>query len=105
MIAAFGYIGFKDSAFVIHSPPKIMSCSIDPHEHLVQVPLPVGINSELLDTPFAEFGGEYRTKPIPPEPNRFVVDIDALFVQQVFTISKRKRKPDIHHHGQPNDLG
>jgi hypothetical protein len=57
---------------VIYSPPKIVSFSIDPHEHLVQVPLPVGTNSELLGTPFTDFGGEYRAKPVPPEPNRFV---------------------------------
>jgi hypothetical protein len=68
------------------------------------VPLPVGINSELLDTPFTDFGGEYRTKPIPPEPNRFMADVDATFMQQVFDISKRKWKSNIHHHGQPNDF-
>jgi hypothetical protein len=90
---------------VIHSSPKIMSFSIDPHEHLVQVPLPIGINTELVDTLFADFGGEYRTKSVPPEADRFMADVDATFVQQVFNISKRKWKPDIHHHGQPNDLG
>jgi len=52
------------------------------------VPLPVEANSELLDTPFADFGGEYRAKPVPPEPNRFMADVDATFVQQVFDISE-----------------
>jgi len=69
------------------------------------VPLPVGINPELLDTPFTDFGGEYRPKPVPPKPNRFVANVNATFMQQVFDISKRKWIPNIHHHGQPNDLG
>ena len=68
------------------------------------MPLPIGINTELVDTLFADFGGEYRAKPVPSAANRFVADIDATFVQQVFNISKRKRKPDIHHHRQADDL-
>jgi hypothetical protein len=74
--------------FVIYSPPKIVSFSIDPHEHLVQVPLPVGINPELLDTPFADFGGEYRTKPVPPKANCFVANVDATFMQQVLYVAE-----------------
>ena len=41
----------------------------------------------------------------PPEPHRFVADIDAAFVQKIFDIPKRKRKPDVHHHRQADDLG
>ena len=33
-----------------------------------------------------------------------MADIDAAFVQQIFHISKRKRKPDVHHHRQADDL-
>ena len=90
---------------MIHSAPKIVSFSVDLHKHFVQVPLPVGINSELLDTPFADFRGEYRTKPVPPEPNGFMADVDATFVQQVFDVAERKWKSDIHHNSQPNDFG
>ena len=46
----------------------------------------------------------YTPEPIPPKPNRLVTDIDAALVQQVFNISKRKRKTDIHHHCQADDL-
>jgi hypothetical protein len=48
---------------------------------------------------------EHRTKTIPPEPNRLMANIDAAFVQKVFHISKRERKPDIHHHSQADDFG
>ena len=33
-----------------------------------------------------------------------MADVDASFVYQVFDISKRKRKPDIHHHRKADDL-
>ena len=39
------------------------------------------------------------------EPHRFMADIDAAFMQQVFNITKRQRKPDIHHHGQSDHFG
>jgi hypothetical protein len=39
-----------------------------------------------------------------PIPAVGMADVDATFVQQVFNISKRKWKPDIHHHRQPNDF-
>jgi hypothetical protein len=52
------------------------------------VPLPVGISSELLDTPFADFGGEYRTKPVPPKANCFVANVDATFMQQVLYVAE-----------------
>jgi hypothetical protein len=83
-----GYIGFKDFAFMVHSSPKIVSFSIDPHEHLVQVPLPVGINLELLDTPFTDFGGKYRAKPVPPKADCFMAGIDTALMQQIFDISE-----------------
>ncbi len=31
--------------------------------------------------------------------------IDPTLVQQVFDITKRKRKPDVQHHRQADDLG
>ena len=34
-----------------------------------------------------------------------MADIDATFVQKVFDVAKRKRKPNVHHHRQPDDFG
>jgi hypothetical protein len=100
----FGDTGFKNYTLVIHSSPNIVSFSVNPHEHLVQVPLPVGINSKLLDSPFTDLCREYRTKSVPPEADRFITDIDTAFMEQVFGISKRKWKSDIHHHRQADDF-
>jgi len=104
LITAVGHERFQNFTFVIYRPPKIVSFSIDLHKHFVHVPLPIGIGSELLDTPLADFGGKYRTKTVPPEPNRFMADFDASFVQQIFNIPKRKWKADIHHYRKANDL-
>jgi hypothetical protein len=84
---------------------KVMGLSIDYHEHLVQMPLPIGMSVHLLDAFFTNLGRENRAKPSPPKPNCLVTDIDASLVQQVFNISKRKRKTLVHHHCQANDLG
>jgi hypothetical protein len=39
-------------------------------------------------------------------PNRLMADVDSAsaFVQRVLNIAKRKRKPNVQHHSQPNDL-
>ena len=33
-----------------------------------------------------------------------MADLDAALVQKIFNIAKRKRKPNIHHDGQTDDL-
>ena len=81
---------------MIHGSSQILSFSIDPYEHFIQVPLPTGTRPELLDTLFAVFGGEYRTKSAPPEADRFVADVDATFAQHIFDNPMRKWKPDMH---------
>ena len=42
---------------------------------------------------------------MPPEPDSFVADIDAALMEQVLDVPKRKRKPDIEHHREADDLG
>lgn len=34
-----------------------------------------------------------------------MTDIDTAFVQKILHVPKRKRKPNIHHDGQTDDLG
>ena len=71
-------------------------------------PRPSASASRLIaspDTTLANLGCKQWSKPVPPEPHCLVVDVDPSLVQKVLNISKRKRKPDIHHHGQADDLG
>jgi chemotaxis response regulator CheB len=34
-----------------------------------------------------------------------MANIDAAFVEQIFDLPQRKRKPNIHHHSQTDNLG
>ena len=104
-ISALRNKGFQNFTFMIHSTPKIVRLAVDLHENFVQVPLPIGMGALLLDAFSADLGGEQRAEPIPPKADRFVANVDAALVQQVFDISKRKWKSDVHHYRQANDLG
>jgi len=45
-----------------------------------------------------------RAKPVPPKPDRFMANIETAFVQQIFHISQTKRKSNVKHHRQTDDL-
>ena len=78
-----------DFAFVIDGAPEIMGLSSDLCEHLVQMPLPRGDLPHVRSYLSTDLPGEVSAKPINPEPDAFMADIDAAFVQHVFDISKR----------------
>jgi hypothetical protein len=46
-----------------------------------------------------------RPEPVPPEPDRFMRDIDPPLMQHVLDSPQRQRIADVHHHGQADDLG
>ena len=75
---------------VIHSPPEVVHLAVDFHENLVEMP-PLTTRPHPLDTAISDLGGEHRTKPVPPEPNRLVADVNAALVQKIFDVSKGKR--------------
>ena len=45
-----------------------------------------------MDAPFPDLGSEHRNEAVPPEPNRFVADVDAALVEQILDIAKRQWK-------------
>jgi hypothetical protein len=96
---------FESLPFMIDCAPKVVLLSIYFHEHFIQMPLPIRMRTKLLNPFSLNIRSEHRTKSIPPEPHRFVADIDATFMQKIFDIAKLKREPDIHHHRQADDLG
>lgn len=103
-VPCLGYKRFKDFALVINSPPEVVGFTPNLHEHLVQVPLPLRPRAKLLGSFPSDLGCEDRTKTVPPEPNCFVADVDAAFVEQILDIAKRQWKPDIQHHREANDF-
>ena len=69
------------------------------------MPPPIRVLSEILNAFPTDFSGKQRAKPIPPEPDRFITDVDTSFVQKVFDVPQRKRKANVHHDRQANNLG
>ena len=64
----------------------------------------IGVCAQLLDAFPPDLHCKHRAEQFPTEADRLMADVDASFVYQVFGISKRKRKPDIHHHRKADDL-
>jgi hypothetical protein len=61
--------------------------------------------STKVPNPFpSDLRGEQRAKSVPPETDSFMANINTAFGQQILNISKRKWKPNIHHHRQADDL-
>jgi len=73
---------------VIYCPPELMRLSVDLHEDLVQVQLPVRMRSHPTDTVSSYLSSRHQTKSIPPKPSRFVADLNTNFVQKIFASSK-----------------
>ena len=44
--------------------------------------------------------GKHRPELVPPEPHRFVTEIDTALMQQILDIAERQRKPDVQHHSE-----
>jgi len=103
-IATFRDIRFQHLAFVIDGTPKVVHLTVDFHENLIQMPLPIGVSAQLLDAFPADLGRKYWAKPVPPESNRLVADTDAALVEKILHIPERKREPDIQHHRKADDL-
>ena len=59
----------------------------------------------LLYAPLPDLRGEHWTKSVPPEPHRFVADIDTALEQNILDLSQRKRIANIHHHHEADHLG
>ena len=90
---------------MVNCPPEVKPLVFDLHEHFVDVPSPVGIRTHPVDTSALNLGGKDRTEPVPPEPDRFMADIDPAFVEKILDIPQREWEPNVHHHRQADDLG
>jgi hypothetical protein len=69
----------------------------DPHEHLVQMPVPARIYT-VMNPSFPDLHSEHRTESAPLESHRLVVDIDAPLEQQVLHLVRRQRIANVQHH-------
>jgi hypothetical protein len=85
-IPALGDIAFQHFSFMVNGSPQVVRLSVNSYEHFVQMPLPVRICTKLLNPFSSDLRGEQRAKSVPPEPHRFMADIDPAFVQQILHI-------------------
>jgi hypothetical protein len=51
---------------------------------------PLRIAAHVRDASPTDLGGEHRAKPVPPEPDGLVADVDPALGQQIFDVSKRQ---------------
>jgi hypothetical protein len=75
------------------------------HQHLIQTPLPMCSRPHSINPSAADLSGKHRAKSVPPKPNRLMANVNAAFMQKIFNIPQRERKPHIHHNGKADDLG
>jgi hypothetical protein len=89
---------------MVNGAPQIAELAVDLDEHLIQVPAPLRIAPHVRDASLPNLGGEHRTKPVPPEPDGLVADVDPALGQQILDVAQRQRVSHVHHHDQTNDL-
>ncbi len=89
---------------LIDRAPGVLGFPIDLHKHLIETPVPLSNAAHAAGPLPLDIRCEKRSEPVPLEPRRLMADVDPAREEQVFDVSKAWRKPDIHHHNQPNDL-
>ena len=89
---------------MINGPPEVVGFFSNLDEHLVRMPLPLRLCTKLLGSFPSDLGCEDRTKTVPPEPNRFMTDVNAAFTEQILSIAKAEWKAKIQPDGILDDL-
>jgi hypothetical protein len=68
----------QDLALIVDGAPQIA--------HLIQMPAPPRIAAHVRETSLTNLSGEHRAKPVPPEPDGLVADVDPALGQQSSTL-------------------
>ena len=105
LVPCFRNEGLQNLTFVIDRSLQIVSLPTNLYEHLVQVPLPLRRLPHSFRSMFPDLAREVSAEAIDPVTDRFMANIDSALVKQVFDISQRERKPDVHHDRKLDDLG
>ena len=98
-------VALQNLTLVINSTPQVMALLVDFHEHLIKVPAPLAKALHPADPLTTYVRSKQRAKPVPPKPHGFMADVNPALCEQVLDFSQAKRKTDIHHHNQADDLG
>ena len=63
-VNALRHVAFEHLTLVIYDPPKIVHLTVNLHENLIEIPLPVQVNVHLINARLAYLGRKHRTKSI-----------------------------------------
>ena len=87
LVASLGNETFQNFAFVIDGAPKVVQLAIDLHEHLIQMPLPLGRLTHVGCTLFPDLVSEVSAETIDPEAHTFMTNVDTALMQKIFDIA------------------
>ena len=104
-MSRFAVTTASNTAFMVDGPPKIAELAVDLHKHLIQVPAPLRLGAHVRDSSLANLGAEHWAKPVPPEPDGLMADIDAALGPQILDVAQRQGESHVHHPDQTDDLG
>ena len=91
-------------ALIIDSAPQPEFSATNLDDHLVEVPAPAA-RSHPFDPALPDLGRKHWPEALPPEPDRFMADLNAALMQQILDVAERQRETDVQHHRQADDLG
>jgi hypothetical protein len=94
----------QDLAFVINGAPEIAKLAVE----FSRTPHP-NASATVDGRAFARrvaYESQRRTsaKPVPPEPDDLVADVDPALGQQILDVAQRQWASHVHHHGQTDDF-
>ena len=78
----------QDLAFMVDGAPEIAELAVDLHKDLIQMPAPVRIAAHMRDASLADLGGEHWAKPVPPEPDGLMADVDPALGKQILDVAQ-----------------
>jgi len=105
LVSDLGDVALEDLAPLVDCAPEVMHLAVDLHIHLVEVPFPLAKALHSVHPLAPDIGCKQRAEPVPPMPHRLVADVDPVLGQQILNVPQAQRKPHVHHHNQPDDLG
>lgn len=74
---------------MVDCAPKVVCLPVDLHEHLIDVPPPLGVALHPADPPASYVGREHGTETVPLKPHRLVTDVDSALRQEILDVPKR----------------
>ena len=73
---------------MVDRAPEAAELSVDLHKNLIQMPAPLRIAAHMRDASLADLDGEHWAKPVPPEPDGLMADVDPALGHQILDVAQ-----------------